>query len=164
VDKYCDSGFALERQVAVWRSNGCQLPPIQQHNIALSWRHMHYFSKRSDQWCHSYLLRINFCFRSRANLVEQQIQIYVVIGGHLSDAEEIAHAGSAFFRWVPGSWCPLASYFERLSFVSTPLYSPTLFRNNVMFLSDRRTDSNWNCWMGCEVHFVTDNVCSRTEL
>jgi len=52
-------------------------------------------------------------FRSRANLVERQIQICVVIGCRLPDAEEIVHAGSAFCRWITGSWRPLDGHFER---------------------------------------------------
>jgi len=42
-------------------------------------------------------------FRSRANLVEQQFRICVVIGCRLPDAEKIAHAGSAFRRWIIGN-------------------------------------------------------------
>jgi len=48
-----------------------------------------------------YLLPV---FRSRANLVELQIRMWVVVGCHLLAAEEIAHARSAFCRWITGSW------------------------------------------------------------
>ena len=50
-------------------------------------------------------------FRSRANLVGQQIRICIVIGCRLSDAEEITHAGSALCCWINGSWRPLDSHF-----------------------------------------------------
>jgi len=52
-------------------------------------------------------------FRSRANLVERQFRICVVIGCRLPDAGEIAHAGSALWRWITGSWRPLDAHFER---------------------------------------------------
>jgi len=52
-------------------------------------------------------------FKSRANLVEQQFRICVVIGCRLPDAEEIAHAVSALCRWITGNWRPLDGHFER---------------------------------------------------
>jgi len=41
--------------------------------------------------------------RSRANLAERQIRICIVIGCRVPNAEEIAHAGSEFCRWITGS-------------------------------------------------------------
>jgi len=52
-------------------------------------------------------------FKSGANLVEQQFWICIVIGCRLPDAEEIALAGSAFGRWITGSWRPLGGHSER---------------------------------------------------
>jgi len=51
-------------------------------------------------------------FRSRANLVGRQIRISIVIGCGLPDTEEIAHAGSAFYHWITGSWRLLDGQFE----------------------------------------------------
>ena len=51
-------------------------------------------------------------FRSRANLVEWQFRICVVVGCRLPDGAEIAHVGSALCHWIRGSWRPLDGHFE----------------------------------------------------
>jgi len=51
--------------------------------------------------------------KSRANSVERQFWICVVIGCRLPDTNEIAHAGSALCRWITRSWRPLDGHFER---------------------------------------------------
>ena len=88
-----------------WASTSTNLAAIQCH-CESTW-HSLFFSKqlkRSGQSkSRSYLLRIDFHFRRfrpRANLVEQQIQICIVIGSRLPDVGEIVRAGSAFCRWI----------------------------------------------------------------
>jgi len=80
--------------------------------------HALFFSAAWAQW----LIRAAILFtlvrfllpviRSRANFVERQFRICVVIGCHIPDAEEIARAGSALCCWMNGSWCPLDDHSE----------------------------------------------------
>ena len=52
-------------------------------------------------------------FRSRANLVERQFRICIVIRCRLPDGAEIVNAGSPLCHWITGSWRPLDGHFER---------------------------------------------------